>query len=85
MSTGKSLCSLFFKQHAAANTSLRRQKLVPAGFKHMVDTLHASRKFRPFVATMLMAWVNEEGKLAFEWQVIFSSDTATYRLHSQQG
>ncbi|KAJ7191707.1 hypothetical protein GGX14DRAFT_406948 [Mycena pura] len=46
-----------------------RQKLVPAGFKHMVDTLHASRKFRPFVATMLMAWVNEEGKLAFEWQL----------------
>ncbi|KAJ7918111.1 hypothetical protein B0H13DRAFT_300871 [Mycena leptocephala] len=33
----------------------------------MVDSLHASRKFRPFVATMLMAWLNTEGRVNFEW------------------
>ncbi|KAJ7622880.1 hypothetical protein B0H17DRAFT_1151545 [Mycena rosella] len=44
-----------------------RQKLVASGFKHMVDRLHASRKFRPFVATMLMAWLSEEGQVHFEW------------------
>ncbi|KAJ7717505.1 hypothetical protein B0H14DRAFT_3631182 [Mycena olivaceomarginata] len=43
-----------------------RQQLVATGFKHMVNSLHASSKFRPFVATMLMAWLNEEGQMQFE-------------------
>ncbi|KAF7328563.1 Acid protease [Mycena venus] len=43
---------------------LERQKLVPSGFKHMVNTLHNSGKFRPFVATMLMAWVGDDGRVA---------------------
>ncbi|KAJ7920221.1 hypothetical protein B0H13DRAFT_2425707 [Mycena leptocephala] len=50
---------------------VERQQLVASGFKHMVDSLHASRKFRPFVATMLMAWLNTEGRVNFEWQVNF--------------
>ncbi|KAJ7124676.1 hypothetical protein C8R43DRAFT_958733 [Mycena crocata] len=49
-----------------------RQKLVPSGFKHMVDSLHASGKFRPFVATMLMGWLGEDGKVHFEWQVLLT-------------
>ncbi|KAJ7507412.1 hypothetical protein B0H11DRAFT_2218260 [Mycena galericulata] len=44
-----------------------RQKLVATGFEQMVDNLHASRKFRPFVATMVMGWLNESGKVIFEW------------------
>ncbi|KAJ7189341.1 hypothetical protein GGX14DRAFT_408890, partial [Mycena pura] len=39
-----------------------RQKLVATGFEQMVGNLHASRKFRPFVATMMMGWLNESGK-----------------------
>ncbi|KAJ7021329.1 hypothetical protein C8F04DRAFT_1195574 [Mycena alexandri] len=39
------------------------QKLVASGLKHMVETLNASGKFLPFVATMTMAWIDEEGKL----------------------
>jgi hypothetical protein len=42
---------------------------VASGFQHMVDTLHASHKYRPFVATMLMAWLGDDGQLYFEWQV----------------
>ncbi|KAJ6523166.1 hypothetical protein B0H19DRAFT_1085790 [Mycena capillaripes] len=44
-----------------------RQTLVASGFKTMVDKLHASGKFCPFVATMLMGWVDKEGKLQLEW------------------
>ncbi|KAJ7118650.1 hypothetical protein C8R43DRAFT_960241 [Mycena crocata] len=47
-----------------------RQKLVPSGFKQMVDTLHSSGKFRPFVATMTMAWIDDEERVHFEWQVL---------------
>ncbi|KAJ7170916.1 hypothetical protein C8R43DRAFT_1120643 [Mycena crocata] len=47
-----------------------RQKLVPSGFKHMVDSLHASGKFRPFVATMLMGWLGEDGKVHFEAEAV---------------
>ncbi|KAJ7669674.1 hypothetical protein B0H17DRAFT_1209635 [Mycena rosella] len=47
-----------------------RQKLVASGFKHMVDSLHASHKFRPFVATMLMAWLSEEGQVQFEAEAV---------------
>jgi hypothetical protein len=37
------------------------------GFKHMVTTLNASGKFRPFVATMVMGWLDERGKVELEW------------------
>ncbi|KAJ7807399.1 hypothetical protein B0H13DRAFT_2386472 [Mycena leptocephala] len=37
-----------------------RQRLVASGFKNMVDSLHVSGKFRPFVATMLMGWSRVE-------------------------
>ncbi|KAJ7141958.1 hypothetical protein C8R43DRAFT_954609 [Mycena crocata] len=47
-----------------------RQQMVASGFRQMVDTLHSSGKFRPFVATMLMGWLNEDGKVNFEWQVV---------------
>ncbi|KAF8162248.1 hypothetical protein K438DRAFT_1775955 [Mycena galopus ATCC 62051] len=50
--------------------ALLRQKLVTRGFKHLVHKLHASRKFRPMVATMLMAWLNEDGQVELEWQVL---------------
>jgi hypothetical protein len=33
----------------------------------MVDSLHVSGKFRPFVATMLMGWVDPEGQVHLEW------------------
>ncbi|KAJ7692295.1 hypothetical protein B0H17DRAFT_1133299 [Mycena rosella] len=45
----------------------RCQMLVASGFKHMIDTLHASDNFRPFVATMLMGWLSEEGQVQYEW------------------
>ncbi|KAJ6563367.1 hypothetical protein DFH09DRAFT_1082421 [Mycena vulgaris] len=41
---------------------VERHKLVATGFDQMVSNLHASRKFRPFVATMLMGWLNEDGQ-----------------------
>ncbi|KAJ7848104.1 hypothetical protein B0H13DRAFT_1906931 [Mycena leptocephala] len=44
-----------------------RQTLVAGGFKHMVTTLNASGKFRPFVATMVMGWLDERGKVELEW------------------
>ncbi|KAF7345155.1 hypothetical protein MSAN_01891700 [Mycena sanguinolenta] len=46
------------------------QQLVVEGFNTMVDRLHATRKFRPFVATMLMAWLNEEGNVVFETEAV---------------
>ncbi|KAJ7926090.1 hypothetical protein B0H13DRAFT_1862601 [Mycena leptocephala] len=61
-----------------------RQKLVASGFKQMVETLHASRKFRPFVATMLMAWVNDEGQLNFEWQVHLQVEAVPEDIHVRQ-
>ncbi|KAJ7473221.1 hypothetical protein FB451DRAFT_1398357 [Mycena latifolia] len=48
---------------------LKRQKLVASSFQQMVDNLHASRKFRPFVATMLMGWLNMDRKIRFECKV----------------
>ncbi|KAJ6511259.1 hypothetical protein DFH09DRAFT_1100481 [Mycena vulgaris] len=47
-----------------------RQRMVASGFKHMVDTLLASNKFRPFVATMVMGWLNEDGQVQLEWQAV---------------
>ncbi|KAJ7726861.1 hypothetical protein B0H14DRAFT_2641015 [Mycena olivaceomarginata] len=46
---------------------VERQRLVPKGFKSMVGNLHDSRKFRPFIATMLMGWLDEDGHVQFEW------------------
>ncbi|KAJ7291885.1 hypothetical protein C8J57DRAFT_1492358 [Mycena rebaudengoi] len=47
-----------------------RQKLVANGFKNMVNNLHTSGKFRPFMATMLMAWIDDKGKLNFEAEAV---------------
>ncbi|KAJ7438426.1 hypothetical protein FB451DRAFT_1192661 [Mycena latifolia] len=44
-----------------------RQALVAGGFQHMVDTVHATGKFRPFVAIMTMAWLAEDGKPQLDW------------------
>ncbi|KAJ7450919.1 hypothetical protein B0H11DRAFT_1927954 [Mycena galericulata] len=55
---------------AASNEDVdwaERQKLVARGFEHLVDTLHASHRFRPFVATMLVAWLDERGRVQLEW------------------
>jgi hypothetical protein len=41
--------------------------LVAGGFQHMVETIHATGKFRPLVATVVMAWVDEHGKLQLDW------------------
>ncbi|KAJ7744798.1 hypothetical protein DFH07DRAFT_963642 [Mycena maculata] len=49
---------------------VKRQKLVTTGFEQMVDNLHASHRFRPFVATMVMAWLNEDGKVIFETEAV---------------
>ncbi|KAJ7216286.1 hypothetical protein B0H12DRAFT_1241859 [Mycena haematopus] len=49
---------------------LARQELVVSGFKHMVYTLNASPKFRPFVATMLMSWIDTDGELRFEVEAV---------------
>ncbi|KAJ7018302.1 hypothetical protein C8F04DRAFT_1199086 [Mycena alexandri] len=44
-----------------------RQKLIPAGFKHMMQKLHTLGNFRPFMATMLMSWLDTKGELQMEW------------------
>ncbi|KAJ6525512.1 hypothetical protein DFH09DRAFT_1328874 [Mycena vulgaris] len=44
-----------------------RQKLPTGAVHHMVDTLNASGKFRPFLTTMLMGWLDEQGEIQFEW------------------
>ncbi|KAJ6582650.1 hypothetical protein DFH09DRAFT_1076522 [Mycena vulgaris] len=49
---------------------VERHKLVATGFEQMVSNLHASRKFRPFVATMLMGWLNEDGQVIFETEAV---------------
>ncbi|KAJ6587468.1 hypothetical protein DFH09DRAFT_1307698 [Mycena vulgaris] len=48
-----------------------RQKLVASGFKHMFQKLHTSGKFRPFMATMLMGWLDTNGNVQLEWCVPF--------------
>ncbi|KAJ7710818.1 hypothetical protein B0H17DRAFT_1190500 [Mycena rosella] len=63
----------FWDAAAAVEDSVnwvQRQKLVATGFEQMIDNLHASRKFRPFVATMLMGWLNEDGQVIFETEAI---------------
>ncbi|KAJ6569872.1 hypothetical protein DFH09DRAFT_430323 [Mycena vulgaris] len=44
-----------------------RQKQVASGFKHMFQKLHTSGKFRPFMATMLMGWLDTNGNVQLEW------------------
>ncbi|KAJ6523646.1 hypothetical protein DFH09DRAFT_1096526 [Mycena vulgaris] len=58
-----------------------RQTLVATGFKNMANNLHASRKFRPFVANIVMGWLNEDGQTQLEWQVVhYTGLHATYGL-----
>ncbi|KAJ7239715.1 hypothetical protein C8J57DRAFT_1245830 [Mycena rebaudengoi] len=57
---------------AAANSNegvdwVERQALVPLGFKPMVNQLNSSGKFMPFLAMMLMAWVDADGKVHIDW------------------
>ncbi|KAJ7258345.1 hypothetical protein C8J57DRAFT_1234523 [Mycena rebaudengoi] len=57
---------------AAANSNegvdwVERQALVPLGFKTMVNQLNSSGKFMPFLAMMLMAWVDADGKVHIDW------------------
>ncbi|KAJ7328294.1 hypothetical protein DFH08DRAFT_815799 [Mycena albidolilacea] len=47
-----------------------RQRLVPKGFKNMVGNLHDSRKCRPFITTMLMGWLDEDGHIQFEAEAV---------------
>ncbi|KAJ7040864.1 hypothetical protein C8F04DRAFT_1177471 [Mycena alexandri] len=44
-----------------------RQSLVATGFQAMVSNLNASGKFRPFVAVMLTAWLDEHGEPQLDW------------------
>ncbi|KAJ7059819.1 hypothetical protein C8F01DRAFT_1231731 [Mycena amicta] len=44
-----------------------RQKLIPGGIQHMVETLNSSGKFRPHVAIMLLAWLDENNQIRQEW------------------
>ncbi|KAJ7046018.1 hypothetical protein C8F04DRAFT_338071 [Mycena alexandri] len=55
---------------AASNEGVdwkERQNLVAGGFRHMVDALHSTGKFRPFVATMQMCWVDGNGVPQLDW------------------
>ncbi|KAJ7798829.1 hypothetical protein B0H13DRAFT_2391419 [Mycena leptocephala] len=64
-----------------------RQMLVASGFKHMVDSLHTSGKFRPFVATMLMGWVDPEAQVHLEWVEAVPKDIRvrqTFEKHTLQ-
>ncbi|KAJ7022274.1 hypothetical protein C8F04DRAFT_1194675 [Mycena alexandri] len=44
-----------------------RQQFVTGGVQHMVETLNAGGKFRPFLATMVMGWLDEHNELRLEW------------------
>ncbi|KAJ7747634.1 hypothetical protein DFH07DRAFT_962433 [Mycena maculata] len=46
------------------------QQMVPSGFKQMVDTLHTSNKFCPFVATMVMSWLNEDSQVQLKCEAV---------------
>lgn len=37
------------------------------GVQHMVETLNAGGKFAPFLATMVMGWLDERNELRLEW------------------
>ncbi|KAJ7653447.1 hypothetical protein B0H17DRAFT_1214681 [Mycena rosella] len=55
---------------------VERQRLVPSGFKHMVDALHTSGKFRPFV--------NDEGEVHFEWAEAVPKDICLCHAFEKQ-
>ncbi|KAJ7055507.1 hypothetical protein C8F01DRAFT_1258385 [Mycena amicta] len=44
-----------------------RQQLVGSGTREMVQKLHDSRKFHPFVTLQAQAWINEDNKVRFDW------------------
>ncbi|KAJ7041717.1 hypothetical protein C8F04DRAFT_1252645 [Mycena alexandri] len=44
-----------------------RQQFVTGGVQHMVETLNAGGKFRPFLATMVMSWLDEHDELCLGW------------------
>ncbi|KAJ7036996.1 hypothetical protein C8F04DRAFT_1181012 [Mycena alexandri] len=44
-----------------------RQSLVATGFQAMVSNLNASGQFRPFVAVMVTAWIDEHGEPQLDW------------------
>ncbi|KAJ7023083.1 hypothetical protein C8F04DRAFT_1193744 [Mycena alexandri] len=55
---------------AAANEGVNwveRQQYVTGAVQHMVETLNSGGKFRPFLATMLMGWLDERHELQLEW------------------
>jgi hypothetical protein len=51
----------------------------------MVETIHATGKFRPFVATVVTAWLDEHGKLQIDWQVTIYLYQFTCHLRLEQG
>ncbi|KAJ7252864.1 hypothetical protein C8J57DRAFT_1519652 [Mycena rebaudengoi] len=60
-------------EDAAANEEVdwnTRQALVANGFKNMVNNIHATGKFLPFVATVLLAWLTEDGTMKFEVEAV---------------
>ncbi|KAJ6499614.1 hypothetical protein C8R47DRAFT_1258839 [Mycena vitilis] len=61
-----------------------RQKLVASGVKHLVDTVHSSGKFRPFVATMTFCWLDAEGKAQFEWAEAIPSGIVVAQPFTEQ-
>ncbi|KAJ7737516.1 hypothetical protein B0H16DRAFT_1730298 [Mycena metata] len=46
---------------------VERQQYVTGAVQHMVETLNSGGKFRPFLATMLMGWLDEHNDLQLEW------------------
>ncbi|KAJ7021732.1 hypothetical protein C8F04DRAFT_1195129 [Mycena alexandri] len=46
---------------------VERQQFVTGAIQHMVETLNTGGKFRPFLATMVMGWLDEHDELRLEW------------------
>ncbi|KAJ7704463.1 hypothetical protein B0H17DRAFT_1126792 [Mycena rosella] len=49
---------------------VQHQQLVPKGFKNMMENLHGSLKFHPFITMMVMGWLDKDRHIKFEWQVL---------------
>ncbi|KAJ7314885.1 hypothetical protein DFH08DRAFT_820862, partial [Mycena albidolilacea] len=60
-----------------------RQRLVPKGFKNMVGNLHGSRKFRPFIAMMLMGWLDEDRHIQFKWAEAVPDDICVSQMFKE--
>ncbi|KAJ7024595.1 hypothetical protein C8F04DRAFT_1270136 [Mycena alexandri] len=59
-------------EHAAvvpivAGVPSGKELLKTGAVQHMVETLNSGGKFRPFLATMLMGWLDERHELQLEW------------------